>query len=177
MNVAQAQSKQLLPKNRAAERKAAGRSMVLLKNDGNALPLKAGKKTALIGPLGSDQHDMLGPWWGKGEDADAVSVFTGLKTANANTTYTPGCTLSNNDAVDPDNECASTSGFAAAVTASKAADQIVLAVGETREMSGEAEARSMIDLPGKQEDLIQAIRQATRASRWRSCSSTGARCG
>ena len=160
VNVAAAPGKQVLPQNRAAERRAAGRSMVLLKNDGNALPLTAGKKTALIGPLGNDQHDMLGPWWGRGEDTDAVSVFQGLKAANPNTTYTPGCTLSNNDLYDPANECANDSGFAAAIAASKAADQIVLAVGETREMSGEAEARSMIDLPGKQEDLIHAIRQA-----------------
>ena len=40
--------------------------MVLLKNDGPVLPLRPGKKTAVIGPLGDDQHDMLGPWWGRG---------------------------------------------------------------------------------------------------------------
>jgi beta-glucosidase len=44
------------------------------------------------------------------------------------------------------------------VAAAKAADQVVVAVGETREMSGEAESRSMLDLPGKQEELIEAIR-------------------
>ena len=67
------------PADRAAARTAASRSMVLLKNDatnGNpALPLDPKKKTAVIGPLGDNQHDMLGPWWGKGEDADAVSVY------------------------------------------------------------------------------------------------------
>ena len=103
---------------------------------------------------------MLGPWWGQGEDADAVSVFQGLKTANPNTTYTPGCTLTTTTCTTRPTSARATSGFAAGVAASKAADQIVLAVGETREMSGEAEARSMIDLPGKQEDLIHAIRQA-----------------
>ncbi len=60
------------PADRAAARKAASRSMVLLKNDkkngAGALPLDPKKKTAVIGPLGNNQHDMLGPWWGKGED-------------------------------------------------------------------------------------------------------------
>ena len=81
-----------------------------------------------------------------------------MKAQNPNTTYTPGCTLSNNDLYDPANECASEAGFPAAVAAANAADQVVLALGETREMSGEAEARSMLDLPGKQEELIEAIK-------------------
>ncbi len=157
VDVAAAPGKQLLPANRAAARQAAGRSMVLLKNAGNVLPLSPTKSTALIGPLGNDKHDMLGPWWGRGDDNDAVSVFDGMKAQNPNTTFTPGCTLSNNDLYDPANECASDAGFAAAVAAAKAADQVVIAVGETREMSGEAEARSNIDLPGREQDLIDAI--------------------
>jgi beta-glucosidase len=160
VNVSQAESKQLLPQNRAAARVAAQRSQVLLKNDGSALPLDPGKSTALIGPLGNDKHDMLGPWWGRGDDNDAVSLFDGMKQQNPNTTFTPGCTLTNNELYDPEGECSDTSGFAAAVTASKAAQQIVLAVGETREMSGEAESRSMLDLPGEQEALIKAVRDA-----------------
>src|SRR3954469_10461405 len=79
VDVAKADSKQLLPASRNAARKAAGRSMVLLKNDGGVLPLNPAKRTAVIGPLGDDKHDMLGPWWGKGEDKDAVSVFEGIK--------------------------------------------------------------------------------------------------
>jgi beta-glucosidase len=157
-DVATAQSKQLLPENRAAARKAAGRSVVLLKNDGNVLPLNPGKSTAIIGPLGDDKHDMLGPWWGRGDDKDAVSLFEGMKAQNPNTTFTPGCTISNNDLYDPENECASNAGFPAAVAAARAADQVVLALGETREMSGEAEARSDIDLPGRQQELIDAIK-------------------
>ncbi len=160
VNVGAAEGKQLLPKNRAAARKAAARSTVLLKNDGPVLPLDPKKSTAIIGPLGDSAHDMLGPWWGKGDDADAVSLFAGMKAQNANTTFTPGCTLSNNELYDPANECASDAGFAAAVNAAKAAGQVVLALGETREMSGEAEARSMLDLPGKQEELLAAVRAA-----------------
>jgi beta-glucosidase len=158
VDVAAAPDKQLLPQNRAAARRAAGRSTVLLKNDGPVLPLDPNKSTAIIGPLGDSGHDMLGPWWGKGDDADAVSLFAGMKAQNPNTTFTPGCTISNNELYDPDNECASDGGFSGAVAAAQAADQVVLALGETREMSGEAESRSMLDLPGKQEQLIEAIK-------------------
>jgi beta-glucosidase len=153
-----AAGKQLLPENRAAARDAASRSVVLLKNDNGLLPLDPTKSTALIGPLGDDKHDMLGPWWGQGVDADAVSLFAGMTAQNPKTTYTPGCTLSNSDLFDPANECASTAGFDAAVAAARAADQVVLAVGETREMSGEAEARSDLGLPGMQQQLIDAIK-------------------
>ena len=158
VDVGAADDKQLLPENRAAARRAASRSVVLLKNDGPVLPLDPAKSTAIIGPLGDSAHDMLGPWWGRGDDADAVSLLQGMRAQNANTTFTPGCTLSNNELYDPDNECASDLGFSAAVAAAQAADQVVLALGETREMSGEAEARSMLDLPGKQEELIEAIK-------------------
>jgi beta-glucosidase len=154
-------SKTMTPADRAAERQAAGRSMVLLKNDKSGskatLPFDPSLKTAVIGPLGDDQHDMLGPWWGQGQDADAVSPFTGIKAQDPNTTFTPGCTMSNNDLADPDHECADTSGFDAAVAAANAADQVVLALGETREMSGEAESRSNIDLPGQQQALLDRI--------------------
>jgi beta-glucosidase len=158
VDVSAAPGKQLLPQNRAAARRAAGRSMVLLKNDGPVLPLDPSKRTAVIGPLGDSAHDMLGPWWGRGDDADAVSLFQGVRAQSPNATFTPGCTISNNELYDPANECASSAGFPAAVAAAQAADQVVLALGETREMSGEAEARSTLDLPGLQEQLIEAIK-------------------
>jgi beta-glucosidase len=150
-------SKTMTPDDRAAARDAAGKSMVLLKNDKSTLPLDPNKSTAVIGPLGNDQHDMLGPWWGQGQDADAVSLYTGIKAQDPNTTFTAGCTMSNQDLADPDHECADTSGFDAAVAAANAADQVVLALGETREMSGEAESRSSIDLPGQQQALLDRI--------------------
>ncbi len=159
VDVAAAPGKMLLPQHRAEARRAASRSMVLLKNDGPVLPLDPSKSTAIIGPLGDDRHDMLGPWWGRGDDNDVVSMFEGMKARNPNTTYTPGCTLSNNELYDPENECGNDSGFAAAVQAAQAADQVILALGETREMSGEAESRSMLDLPGMQEELIEAIKE------------------
>ena len=150
----------LTPADRAAARTAASKSMVLLKNDGNALPLNPAKSVAVIGPLGNDKHDMLGPWWGQGRDADAVSVFEGIKARNPNTTFTEGCTIVDKDPPDntPADECGSTAGFDAAVAAAKAADQVVLALGESRGMSGEAAARTSIDLPGRQQELIEAIK-------------------
>jgi len=156
----QAQAEMLKPDAVAAARKAAGSSMVLLRNEGGVLPLDPSKNTAVIGPLAKNKHDMLGPWWGRGDDNDAVTVFDGIDAENtAATTYAEGCKLSNTEVPHTDPEgCGSDAGFAEAVAVAQAADQVVLAVGETREMSGEANARSTLDLPGRQEELIRAIK-------------------
>jgi beta-glucosidase len=147
--------------DRAQARAAAAKSMVLLKNDGTppALPLDASKSTVVIGPLGNDKHDMLGPWWGRGQDDEAVSLIEGMQLQNKNTTFVQGCTIVDKDPPDnsPADVCGSPDGFADAVTAAKGADQIVLALGESRGQSGEAAARSDIDLPGLQQELIDQI--------------------
>jgi beta-glucosidase len=161
VNVAKAQDPAsfVTPADRSAARTAAARSMVLLKNDGNTLPLAAGKKTAVIGPLGNDQHDMLGPWWGQGRDEDAVSLYTGIKAVDPSATYTAGCVLKNVEPPDArDDDACSGLDVAAVQAAARGADQVVLALGETREMSGEAASRSTIDLPGEQQALIDAVR-------------------
>ncbi len=151
--------------NRAAARTAAQRSMVLLKNNG-ILPFSAAKKTAIIGPLGQSTidgnvtapgHDVLGPWWGVGRDEDGVTPVAGLTAASPGATYTAGCTLSHNELYDPAGECP-TVDVAAVTAAANAADQVVVVVGETREMSGEAEARSDLGLPGEQEQIIKAVK-------------------
>jgi beta-glucosidase len=89
-----------------------------------------------------------------------VSLFDGIKAQNPNTTFTQGCTIVDKDPPDltPADECGSDAGFPAAVAAAQAADQVVLALGESRGQSGEAAARSEIDLPGKQQELIDAIK-------------------
>jgi beta-glucosidase len=150
----------LQPADRAAARRAAGRSMVLLKNDGGTLPFDPAKSTAVIGPLANDQHDLLGPWWGKGRDEDVVSVLDGIKAQAPNTTFAQGCTIVDKDPPDntPNDVCGSDAGFAEAVATAKAADQVVLALGESRGQSGEAASRSVIDLPGRQQELIDAIK-------------------
>jgi beta-glucosidase len=149
----------LTASDRAAARKAGGESMVLLKNANQTLPLSATKSTAVIGPLGDDQHDMLGPWWGQGRDEDAVGVYAGIKAQNPNTTFTAGCTRTN---VDPpqaasDDACHDVD-LAAVTKAANSADQVVLALGETREMTGEAESRTTLDLPGQEQQIINAVK-------------------
>ena len=158
----QAESQMLLPDAVAAARNAASRSMVLLKNDGPTLPLNPALKTAVIGPLAKNQHDMLGPWWGAGKDTDAVTVFDGINEATGGTaTYAEGCKLSNTEPPHTDPEgCGPEADFSEAIAAAQAADQVVLALGESREMSGEAASRSTLDLPGRQEELLRAIRAA-----------------
>ena len=160
VDVSKAASAQLRPDAVAAARADAARAMVLLKNDQSALPLNPAKKTAVIGPLAKDQHDMLGPWWGQGQDADAVTLYDGIKAQSPGATYAQACPVVNAEppAATNNDVCGSTTGFAAAVATAKAADQVVLALGENREMSGEAAARSTLDLPGYQQQLINAIK-------------------
>ncbi len=158
---AKAESAQLLPDAVAAARQAAGRSMVLLKNEGGALPLDPAKSTAVIGPLARNQHDMLGPWWGRGRDEDAVTVYDGIDAQNSNTTtYAEGCSIADKEPPNntPADECGSDAGFAEAVAVAQGAQQVVLALGESRGQSGEAASRSEIDLPGMQEELIARIK-------------------
>ena len=160
------------PEDLKASRDAAARSMVLLKNEGDPapLPLATDKSTAVIGPFGDDGPDMLGGWSGRGDDPLApkpVTLFEGLKAqSTAEVTFTQACNRVNtfdppnnaNPPLDPEDEvCKDDSGFDEAVAAANAADQVVLALGETREMSSEANARSDLDLPGMQEELLEAV--------------------
>jgi beta-glucosidase len=148
------------PADRAAERAAASKSMVLLKNTPTTLPLDPTKKTAVIGPLGDDGHDMLGPWWGVGRDQDAVTLFNGIKAqSTGTTTFVQACSIPDVDPPDynPAADCPAGPGFDQAVAAAQAADQVVLALGECRCMSGEAESRTTLDLPGDQQELIDRI--------------------
>jgi beta-glucosidase len=161
VDVSKAEEAQLKPDAVKAAREAAGRSMVLLKNDDSLLPLDPSKSTAVIGPLADDAHAMLGPWWGRGRDEDAVSVLDGIKAqSSAKVRYAQVCNLPQTEppAYDPAADCQFGQGdLGRAVAAASSSDQIVLALGESREMSGEAASRSEIDLPGRQEELIERI--------------------
>jgi beta-glucosidase len=162
----EAEAQMLRPDALAAARDAASRSMVLLQNEGGVLPFDPSKKTAVVGPLARNQHDMLGPWWGRGDDNDVVSVFDGINEQSPGATHAEGCQLSNGEVPfdqDPDPKDRDPEGCTSIDTAEvnaavAAADQVVVAVGETREMSGEANVRSTLDLPGRQEELIQAVK-------------------
>jgi len=142
------------PQNLLAAREIAARSMVLLKNERETLPLnKDVKSIALIGPLAEDQQDMLGSWTGDGNTADAVTLLAGIKAKVSPATkinYAKGCDI-NSD---------STEGFDEAVSAARKSDVAIIAVGESADMSGEASSRSSLDLPGRQLDLVKAV-QAT----------------
>jgi beta-glucosidase len=144
----------LSPEHRAAAREIAGRSMVLLKNERETLPLnKSIRSIALIGPLADSQQDIIGSWNGDGHKEDAVTLLAGLRAKAAQgtkITYAKGCEV-NSD---------STEGFAEAVRAARDADVAILAVGESADMSGEASSRASLDVPGRQLDLIKAV-QAT----------------
>lgn len=135
----------------AAAREIAGRSMVLLRNERETLPLsKSLKSIAVIGPLADDQKNLIGSWTGDGKAEDAVTVLAGIKakvSPRTKISYAKGCELI----------CENADGFAEAVRTAKDADAAIVVVGESAEMSGEAASRSSLDLPGRQLDLIKAI--------------------
>ena len=150
----------LTPADRAAARTAAGKSMVLLKNDGRHAAARPeqedrGHRPARRRPA-RHARPVVGPGQGR---ATRSACSTASRPSRPDTTFAQGCTLSNEEPpdYDPADDCASDAGFADAVAAANAADQVVLALGETREMSGEATSRSTLDLPGRQQELIDAI--------------------
>lgn len=156
---------------RDAARDIARKSMVLLKNQNGVLPLKSSGSIALVGPLAKSQRDMIGNWSGAGEWQQAVSVEQGIKAAYPNlkinyalganvsddkqmidrlNAHGGGIVLDNRSAEDIINE---------AVAAASASDVIVAVVGESQGMTGEAASRADIGLPGRQLDLLKALKK------------------
>lgn len=142
----------------------AKKSIVLLKNENNLLPLKKeNQKIALIGALANDKTSPLGSWRIAGEDGTAVSVLEGLQQYQGNTvTYAKGA-----DLVTPDSKITfvnelkinetDTTGFTEAVNVAKTADVVVMVLGEHGYQTGEGRSRTNIDLPGVQQDLLEAV--------------------
>lgn len=141
----------LTPENRAAARMAAGRSMVLLKNEREALPLsKAVRSIAVVGPLADDKRTPLGWWAGDGKAENTVTPLTGIKakaSPETKVSYAKGCDI------DGD----STTGIAEAVALAQDSEVTIVLVGESSETVGEAASKSSLDLPGRQLDLVKAI--------------------
>ncbi|MBV7538651.1 glycoside hydrolase family 3 C-terminal domain-containing protein [Duganella sp. sic0402] len=139
------------PSHRAAALDVAQKSIVLLKNEGKLLPLsRDARRIAVIGPLADAQRDLEGGWVVNGERAKVVSILEGMRghAGKAEISYAQACAPG----------CATSDGFAQAVAAAQGSDVIVLAVGETWDMSGEAKSRTDISLPGQQEALFNALK-------------------
>ncbi len=140
----------LTEEHRALVRRAAAECAVLLKNEG-VLPLSGDvKKVALIGPF-ADEHKIIGFWACNGKNEESITVKEGLQKALPHTeiTVVKGCGKHHGDTDE--------SGFAAAIEAAKAADVVVLCLGEPQDYSGEGNCRTDLRLPGVQEQLAAAV--------------------
>jgi beta-glucosidase len=134
--------------HRALAREAGARSTTLLTNRG-VLPLAPDvARIALIGPLADRAHDMMGPWSLAGDGASSTTFLAGLREAlpGAAIDCAQGAPLIEDDL----------SGLGEALALAKAADVVILCVGEPAEWSGEAASRTRLGLPGRQRDLVEA---------------------
>lgn len=147
-------------------RKAARESIVLLKNANGILPLQIeGQSIAVIGPLADDKDSPLGNWRAKAIANSAVSLREGIEAAvadQAQVSYAQGAALATAGrafhselTINTDD----TSGFQAAIDIAKAADVVVLAIGEDAYQSGEARSQVSIELAGVQQQLFDALRE------------------
>lgn len=140
----------------------AKKSIVLLKNDNNVLPLKKnGQKIALIGALAADKNSPLGNWRLAAKDDSAVSVLEGMKAYDGNElNYAEGATLYLGKTNFPSELVLNTtdrSKFQEAINIAKKADVVVMVLGEVGYQSGEARSRANLDLPGLQQELLETI--------------------
>jgi len=133
-------------------RDVARKSIVLLKNKNNVLPISKSVKTiAVIGPHADNKRDLIASWSAAGNWTKSVSLLEGIKSQlpDANILYAKGCNL-NDD---------STQYIEQAVKIAMQADVVVLALGEPAWMSGEAASRANLNLPGVQQQLAEALQE------------------
>ncbi|RON12825.1 beta-glucosidase BglX [Pseudomonas frederiksbergensis] len=160
--------------HRAEARDVARRSLVLLKNQGDTLPLKKTAKIALVGPLAKAPIDMMGSWAAAGRPEQSVTLFDGMTSAlGAQSTliYARGANITsdkkildylnflNFDAPEVvDDPRSANALIAEAVKAAQQADVVVAAVGESRGMSHESSSRTDLNIPAAQRELIKALK-------------------
>ncbi len=162
----------LTDENLLSAREIAKRSIVLLKNNKQILPLKKASNIAVIGPLANNKQDLLGTWAFMGDLGKVVTIFEGIKNAvgnNGNVFYARGANFTEDsmlfkasagfgfgqrimDPVIPNKEL-----IAAALDTAKKADVIVAVLGEPSAWSGEAASLSNINLSDCQKDLLKAL--------------------
>lgn len=151
------------PENQAVALKASRESLVLLKNEGDALPLPNAETIAVIGPNAANVDWALKRYGPTMVDAPSVlDQIKALAPASSKVVYAKGC-----DIVDkgfPESELFPSvltederSGISEAVEVARHADQVVLVLGDSNRTSGESRSRTSLDLPGHQLDLVQAI--------------------
>lgn len=156
--------------HRKEARAIAAESFVLLKNQGNVLPLKKSGTIALIGPLADATENMTGTWSVAANFSKSISVIKGLKEvvgSSANILYAKGSNLDEDSNIE---ERATMFGkslkrdprpsadiLQEAINVANQADVIVAALGEAAEMSGEASSRTNIEIPGIQKELLNAL--------------------
>ena len=128
-------------------REAGARSIVLLKNDGDVLPLKRSQTVALIGPFGEDRDNVVGTWAFMSDQTLNVSIRQGLEAQGFTVNAEKGSEV----------EAPIDGGIAAAVAAARRSDVVLLAIGETQDMSGEAQSRTSITVPAAQMALAEAM--------------------
>jgi beta-glucosidase len=138
------------PEHRALARDAARRSVVLLRNVKNVLPLARTARIALIGPFAEDRHHLHGPWTLFADANEAVTVAEGIRAALADPAHLE---IVQGSGVEKPMK----GGIDAAVAAASRADVVVLAIGEIHEMSGEAQSRTEIVMPAAQQVLAEAV--------------------
>ncbi len=152
----------------ALSKEAAIKSMVLLKNEAEVLPLKANQKVAFIGPFVKGRRDLIGNWSAAGDWRKAVTVWEGVANTvgTANCLYAQGCNLLEDDALigklNPHGAMIEKTAPAGrllqeAVRTARQADVVVAVLGEPFGMSGEAASRSDISLPENQQALLRAL--------------------
>ena len=177
--VDEARSQRVLatPEHRTAARVAAERTAVLLRNEGGLLPLKKSAYTnvAVVGPLADSQLDTLGSWAFQQDLKETVTVLSGLRDklgSEVKLSYTPGAQISRKfpsffddifklKPVVPWTPQQAKAEMSKAVTLASASDLTILVLGEAQNMSGEAASRESLDLPGQEEQLLEAV-AATR---------------
>lgn len=158
------------PENRQAAREIAQRSIVLLKNETQLLPLKKQGSIALIGPLANSQRDVIGNWSAAGDAGKAVSLLQGIQNklgTAVKVTYAQGAHITSDTGLfkkamqKQQLEAADTANSAQllseAVALAKQSDLVIMALGESQGMTGEAASRSSISIPESQQELLKAV--------------------